>query len=271
MRPSWIEDVPAPLSGVITKLDRAHVHLTEAHRIVTDVISVYKQSLILEPDANAAKVVVRLGDVPKLPDDFTAIVGDFFHNTRSALDHLAWQLVLHNGLEPTDRTAFPVLRSSQPGRLEVTPGVSAEALALIEEVQPYRWGEDPTKFHLSPLAVLSRLNNVDKHRVPLVGVTVLRGGSWSSAPDQTIEFHRSIERRAFGRGDVVGHFTIQPPGTRLHDVDLDFAVRLVDDSEGAEYATFDFVEWAMRSVLHYVEYAVLDRFVPLLQERRSER
>ncbi len=43
-----------------------------------------------------------------LPFDALAAAGDIVHNLRSALDHLAFQLVLAGGHTPTTETAFPV-------------------------------------------------------------------------------------------------------------------------------------------------------------------
>lgn len=230
----------------------------------------YGRAIVLEPSADGGTVVVRLGEVAELPDDFTAIVGDFFHNVRAALDHIAWQLVLLDGGVPTRATAFPVRLRRPAGGVDIPPGVNATTLAALEKVQPYNWGDDPANFHLAPLAVLSHLNNVDKHRVPLIGVTVLAGGSWSSSPEQEVTFHRSAERRDLRSGDVVGHFTVRPAGTPVHDAKLDFKLRLVDDSEAREYARFDFVDWAMGAALRYVEFGVLRHVVPLFEAGVAE-
>lgn len=247
------------------KLDRARHHLAEVEDVAERVLEAYQAAVVLEPRADGGEVAVCLGDVPGLPEGFSAVVGDFFHNVRSALDHLAWQLVLRHGLEPTIKTAFPILLEAPANGLRVVPGVGHDALAAIEELQPYNWHPDePEKNHLSPLAVLALLNNIDKHRVSLVGVAVLSDGSWSSAPEQTINFTRA-NRRALGSGDEVGTFSIDPPGSPLHDVRLGFALRLIDDSEASAYAQFDFVDWAMTGAVRYVEFAVLRRLLPLFE------
>ncbi len=248
-----------------TKLHRARHHLAHVHEVAETLLDAYQAAIYLGPSGDRGNVVVRLGHVPDLPADFSAIVGDFFHNVRSALDHLAWQLVLLHGLEPTRKTAFPIHQDAPANGLRVLPGVGDDALTAIDELQPYNWNQcEPGKSHLSPLAVLASLNNIDKHRVPLLGVAVLRDGSWSSAPDQTIEFTRA-NHRALGSGDEVGTFMVDPPGSPLYDVSLGFALRLVDDSEAAKYAAFDFIDWAMAQVVQYVEYGVLRSLVPLFE------
>lgn len=260
-----IEDLPSHLSGVQTKLDRAYHHLADAKAMAETLLAAYQAAVVLEPSKDGSEVAVRLGDVPDLPARFSAIVGDFFHNVRSTLDHLAWQLVLRHGLEPTRRTAFPIHLTAPENGLHVVPGVSNDALAAIEKVQPFNWHPDePEKSHLSPLAVVALLNNIDKHRTPLVGVAVLTDGSWSSNLDQTIKF-TSANHRALGSGDDVGVFRIAPAGSPLRDVRLGFALRLLDDHEAAVYAPFDLVDWAMVGTIRYVEFAVFRRLLPLFE------
>jgi len=42
------------------------------------------------------------------PEDLALIAGDAIHNLRSALDHIAWELVAAGSSEPNHRTQFPV-------------------------------------------------------------------------------------------------------------------------------------------------------------------
>ena len=106
------------------------------------VLEAHQAAILLEPSRDGGKIVVRLGEVPELPADFSAVVGDFFHNVRSALDHLAWQLVLRHGLEPTRKTAFPIHLEAPENGVRVVPGVGDDALAAIDALQPYNWNPD---------------------------------------------------------------------------------------------------------------------------------
>src|SRR6266849_6585676 len=50
-------------------------------------------------------------NLPILPFDALAAAGDIVHNLRSALDHLAYQLVIvGSGKEPTRRLEFPIAK-----------------------------------------------------------------------------------------------------------------------------------------------------------------
>ncbi len=116
----------------------------------------------------ASNNTYRIEYYPNPPDPrLGTLVGEAVHNLRSALDHLVWEMVLENGGKPNRRTEFPILKV-RPGRnSDGTPrmpsasGVSAAALALIDEHQPYRIGE---MAEFDALAVLRELSNWDKHR-----------------------------------------------------------------------------------------------------------
>lgn len=97
------------------------------------------------------------------------ILGDFLHNVRSALDHLVWQLVLLSEQQaPGVQHQFPIALSeraylaSRGMRERMLAGVADEHRAVIDQVQPFRLG-DEAKTH--SLAYLSRLSNTDKHRI----------------------------------------------------------------------------------------------------------
>lgn len=89
------------------------------------------------------------------------VIGDFAHNLRSALDHLAGWLVVRNRGVPTKDTAFPILLRRPRGPLQITPRIGVEPMALIESLQPY---QTPDRAERHKLAVLREINNTDKHR-----------------------------------------------------------------------------------------------------------
>lgn len=107
------------------------------------------------------------------------LIGEFLHDLRSALDHLAWQLVLHSGGKPTDKTTFPILKDVPPTNKKgqqtlpnVAGGVFQSARALIDSSQPYQLGPRHTEH---PLWILHQLWNIDKHR------HVIARGGWPEA------------------------------------------------------------------------------------------
>jgi hypothetical protein len=119
------------------------------------------------------------------PQEWGLLVGDFAHNARSALDHLAWQVVLFGGGNPDDRTGFPITlrRGDWLGQVAKLDGAQPDHVALIEKEQPFHRRDLYGKENISgsmehPLAVLNFLNNVDKHRVLNTTPAAVRGFGW---------------------------------------------------------------------------------------------
>jgi hypothetical protein len=104
---------------------------------------------------------------PEIDPRLNTIVGELLHDLRSALDHLAWQLVLNAGGIFTDDTKFPIEAPStnlqgKQGNPGVAGGVSRKAKTLM------------ARYREHPLWLLHKLWNIDKHR------HVLAEGSFGS-------------------------------------------------------------------------------------------
>jgi len=264
----WLpqQNVPAALRGVAHKLDRAERHLDEIAATTERTLQGFKVAVTPRP-RQGNRVPYRLQDAPTLPPALSVMFGDALHNMRSALDHLAWQLVLRDGGQPTQQTQFPLQlhRRSDGGFPEIRGGVAAATRQLLDEVQRYAdddLGADP---RLHPLAVLKTLSNIDKHRELLLGVAVVSGGSWSCDVGVAASFERG-PHRSVRNGDDLGVLVVDPADAEIHDLELDFALRLVEGSEAGFYARFDLVDWALHHAMTAVEYRVLRRFLPLFTE-----
>jgi hypothetical protein len=270
MKGRWLpnQSVPNALRGVELKLARAEHHLDEIAAIVDVVLRGYADAVT--PGTRAGgRIPYYLEGAPPIPPELPALFGDALHNMRSALDHLAWQLVLRNGGVPTETTSFPVRLSRRTGGDQlptISGGVAPVVRVLLDEVQPYTWTDDDpdVDVRIHPLAVLSLLNNIDKHRELLLGVAVVTSGSWSSDIGVSAEFHRH-PNRSVADGDLLGALVVDPPDAEIHDFQLDFAVRLVDDGEASVLARFDLVDWALQQAMVAVEHRVLHRFLPLFE------
>lgn len=106
-------------------------------------------------------------EIKHTPDRISLIAGDIFYNLRSALDQLVWCLAKLTCPYPK-QTQFPILEQSDIPRLQrQTSGVPAEAVAIIESLQPYNLGDVvAAKSHL--LWRLNKMCNIDKHmRIPV--------------------------------------------------------------------------------------------------------
>jgi hypothetical protein len=114
------------------------------------------------------------------PTEIAILAGEMLYQMRSALDHLAFELVKRNPkiaiIDPKwEKNAQFPLRTSIPNCQPALakeklsndlPGVSDKALTFIESLQPYNRGTANTW-----LGFLCELSNIDKHR----HLNVIRG------------------------------------------------------------------------------------------------
>ncbi len=178
----------ASLEGVELKLKRAKEHFDAlAEAITAFVRNPDTYTMFLEVNAQR-RPVLRIEDIEEPRPEWAVLIGDCVHNLHSALDHLAFQLLVGNTSEPVPRalaksSAFPIYLSSRDfakvrskgfRRGQPTPdsglnkllGVSSDATAIIEQLQPYHRRKNPGTRSLWELRELS---NADKHRLlPLV-------------------------------------------------------------------------------------------------------
>jgi hypothetical protein len=166
----------ADLTGVYAKLNRAREHSDAFDRCFDEWIESdpYRFTFKLEPETGWWRFYWQVLKPP--PVDLPLIFGDLLTNLRGTLDYLAWQLVLLSGQQPTDRTAFPIVKegknwgSACGDRLA---GINAQWVSMVESLQPYHRLDAP---ELHPLAVLDHVNNINKHRA--LPITVMRLQSW---------------------------------------------------------------------------------------------
>jgi hypothetical protein len=115
------------------------------------------------------------------PPQIGLIAGDAVHNLRSALDNVMWELAppAVRARNP-NRTAFPIKETAQAfasTRNGVLAGFGQTPVDEIGKLQPFLAHEDgglPAGGG-QLLALLDTFWNDDKHRVPMVGVTVAGG------------------------------------------------------------------------------------------------
>lgn len=172
--------VAASLDGVRVKMRRAKDHLTELRSRLGPIASDVTRSIVGAPaEDDPSTLIYRVTRVPDIDPMIAAITGDIVHNLRSALDHLAWQLVVLDNGQPTRDTMFPLHESSvnqhgNPRVLTIQPGITdPQIMAAVEAMQPYaeaKYGHDP---RTDALGIIGRLDNVDKHRLLLTVVHAL--------------------------------------------------------------------------------------------------
>jgi hypothetical protein len=175
----WQRALEEALSGVREKLRRAEHHLetlqVEWRKHPGPDLSPYRFTIHIKPDTGDHFIHAEFVKPPPLL--LSVIVGDVLHNLRSALDHLAWEMVKRAGGKPGRHTYFPICdtegewrsRVEQRRRSDDPPspltGIDPESpiWAFIQGVQPYKGA-----VHANALTQLRILSNADKHRSLLI-------------------------------------------------------------------------------------------------------
>jgi hypothetical protein len=164
------------LDGVLAKLNRADAHLKALQAEIPAFFDRDPYSFREDLDCEAGQYSLHIEIREQPPLLWSVIAGDLVHNLRSALDHLAWQLVLVSNNKPSSNTQFPIF-SVEPvnGRplakwKRMVAGMSGPILKCIRHVQPYTAGDQAQD---TGLAILNSLSNMDKHRLPVARVAAV--------------------------------------------------------------------------------------------------
>ena len=173
------ERVHAALGGVFAKINRADAHLKlldeEWRKYLGFEPRPYGFTIHMEPQSGNHTIYAEIVRSP--PPTFSVIVGDILHNLRSALDHLAWELVKRAGGKPGRHTSFPicdtedrwlkdvVLRRRSEDRRSPLSGIEPDSAIwrFIQAVQPYEGAA-----YADAMTALRVLSNADKHRQLLI-------------------------------------------------------------------------------------------------------
>jgi hypothetical protein len=164
------------LEGISAKLDRADEHLLAFDEAVPRFFETEPFDMRAVLDVERRRYSVRLHVLQQPPLRWATIAGDFIQNTRAALDHLIWALVLLNGEKPNRRNQFPILDHPPANNKQrrdweqALAGVSDVANERIQLAQPYQ-REDGPEHHV--LHGLREMSNTDKHRTLLVTATAI--------------------------------------------------------------------------------------------------
>lgn len=155
------------------KLDRALDHLEGVKSAIAEDVATYGNSLIVKAEGKETL------DLPDPSPLISVFAGEFIYQLRSALDHLAFDLVGVNraGIalpaEWEERCQFPIwcdpLKPGETiplayGRFKNLPGIPHDAHTIIESVQPYYPPKRRATTANTSLGLLNKLSNIDKHR-----------------------------------------------------------------------------------------------------------
>jgi hypothetical protein len=261
----------AALDGVNEKIERARVHQRDLAQRLIAVLGPDEQSFVLDQEPADGRYALRVSGVPTVDPEWRTIIGDCLFNLRSALDHLASQLVILDGGTPTSATTFrirktPLVQKGQPVPMQLDPAIARQdILDVLEKVQPYAdTGQPPDDPGFNPLWSLHRLNIIDKHRQLLVVVSTLSLGEtfwgWSGEQAKPDFYLNRVALR--NDGTPVGwfdfHGRVPPP-----DFTPNAALHLVINEQELPHLTDRSAQDVLQDTIFHVEHMVDFKFRPL--------
>lgn len=165
------------LGGARAKIDRAIQHLQNVDVAVGQLWAAERQNAIAAVSDSVPCYKVEGEDIivfhphsTPVDPSLTLIVGDCIHNTRSALDHLVYQLAILNRADPNKitRINFPVCLKDGIFKditsSKIAPFIDKGPFTEIKKLQPYSTGNAERDI----LWILSQLDIIDKHRLLIV-------------------------------------------------------------------------------------------------------
>jgi hypothetical protein len=242
-----------PLDSARLKIRRAEDHIRALNQCVQRFRKTDPYRVTRELERDGAEHVYTVAVRSQPPSYLGAIVGDFFHNVRSALDSIIYDVSLAAKPALTEKErntiGFPIALREQNFDVAQIRFAPSAAQTEVKSAQPYKTSV-PAQH---PLWLIRGFNNIDKHRQVLLVPALSMGASWtdSSLPEQPVERFRPVG--PFEDGAELARFIFTEPQP---EVDMDFAPMFdVSLSQRVLPASFD-----MREMVDHVRDEVLPRF-----------
>lgn len=166
------------LSDIELRLDRAEEHLDAIGAEIRAGVEAHVPTTPSQRNELDDSYSATLEEVPEVRREWGVWLGDFLHNTRSALDHCVAGLVRANGGTVGTHHQFPIFDAPEhwekkvefppKGRYGWLDDVAADHWATIQSLQPYQ----PTT-GVKSLVLLRDFSNADKHRLLHGAVTAV--------------------------------------------------------------------------------------------------
>ena len=231
------------------RLRRAQLHMDNFYQQVSRFLNSIPYEMVTEKDSDGINQFLRIKAKlrKKLPLRLSIVAGDCIHNLRCILDNIVWQLGDLAGLPKRrlGKIVFPLRINPEEFNesLELLAGLPKGTIDLIESLQPYQPYQGRSDPSAHPLRILDRLWNEDKHRTPILVVTLHKSTQITPKPhriqliDGTTRLQASLPRHTVYLGDrlydgkEIVTFTLQP-NEPYPELDLSFTFQVAFDERG---------------------------------------
>jgi hypothetical protein len=183
------------------KVQRAYLHIQELERVFATFLQSNFCKISVEQEPETGQQLLKVASIASLPAETPLIIGDAFHNLRTALDHVMAEI-----LKGSDGVYFPVGKERQNFEAHSTYRTIKKALPdlaamLLDDIMPYDTGKPS-------IWAASRFGNIDKHNL-LIATTTVKSLTGVSLEHQNLCMTNS--NFIFDQGGVV-RVASMPPG-----------------------------------------------------------
>lgn len=158
------------MNQIKLKFERAREFIQELRREIRIYFDNDPYKISTKRDPKTRRLIYYVEVVKDVPPKIQIITGDTIQNLRSSLDHLAYRLfIVAGGSSGSARHVyFPISPDKAtfdaPETQKKIASMTKAAISIIHAAKPYHGGNDV-------LWQLHQLNNIDKHRLPIVAAS----------------------------------------------------------------------------------------------------
>jgi hypothetical protein len=157
------------------KIKRAVEHIQELEVRMANIAADDSYTITVQPDVNGRDDSIKLAAVQVIPGELLCVIGDVFHNLRTALDFAMNHMVGN----PTSFTKFPVYETRDKLVIAVNGGLKSYASLdvidyIVDFVQPYKGGRGEAIWAVHAMDIKDKHGALIAHR-ELKFVTGIKG------------------------------------------------------------------------------------------------
>ncbi len=246
-----------PMTDSLRRINRAKKHLNVLNREIRAFIASKPYRCAINRDLKDGRNIFS----PYLRDGFPItwglLIGEVAHGLRSALDNIAWSLAITRD----ERIVFPIYIEESREFVRRLERLRDDVRGDVKAVQPYNRPDREKRMH--PLWILRIIDNIDKHRIILPGVTRISIATGLPSPNRYF-FMDGFKR--LNKGDV--EFKLTSPINRNKDFKPEIVGQIGFDISASPSHPDDPPRIRLEDIFkihHFIRYDVYPRFAKLLE------
>lgn len=250
-----------PMTGPLSRIIRAKEHLDSLNSEVAAFTASNPYHVDIDDDLQDGSYICYPYLTKAFPPNLGILVGEIFHQLRSALDNIAYSLAIVKD----ERVEFPIFIKNETGFANKLKKLREDARADVEAMQPYH--RPNGEKHRHPLSVLSRIDIVDKHRIIIPGINKI----WVASGFPNKFFTADFAFTGLNKGDIVYKLTLSPDLKKNFQPEVKVQI-LFDVSTGCPDDAKNIIRITgadISRIYHYIRDIIYPRFAKFLEPEDS--